>query len=61
MREKLRRAVQSGLLPLLNRLSQLVSIPKDNDCCEQIKARHAIVLAFGGSVTDFALPAKALI
>lgn len=55
MREQSRVAVQPGPLPRCDSLTEVFGVPVDDDGGEQVETGHAIVLAFGGAVADFAL------
>jgi len=59
MRQKLMRTIETCVFSGRNGASKLVSVPIDNDCGEQIEARHPVVLSLGGSVADFALTSNA--
>tara|TARA_R110002049_G_scaffold252695_1_gene427923 strand:- start:2961 stop:3164 length:204 start_codon:yes stop_codon:yes gene_type:complete len=47
--------VQPGLFPLRDSDTKLLCIPEDDDGGEQVQTCNAEVLAFRGTVADFAL------
>ena len=40
-------------------MPEMLGIPVDDDGGEQVEACHAVMLPFGGTVADFALPPDA--
>ena len=59
MRQKLMRTIETCVFSGRHSASKVVSVPIDNDCGEQIEARHTVVLSLSSSVTDFALTSNA--
>ncbi len=59
MREQRGVAIQPGPLPRGDGLTEVLGVPVDDDGGEQVETGHAIVLAFGGAIADFALPPDA--
>ena len=59
MSEKVDWAVETGLAPGCDSLTEMQSVPIDHDGGEEIEAGHAVMLSLGGAISDFALPADA--
>jgi hypothetical protein len=59
MREQSGVAIQPGPLPRGDGLTELLGVPVDDDCGQQVQACHAEALTFGGAIADFALAADA--
>lgn len=59
VREQLGRTVQPIMLSLRDGVSEMLGVPVDDDCGQQVQACHAEVLTFGGAIADFALAADA--
>ena len=55
MRQQIGRTIQAGPLPRGHGLNEVLGVPVDDDCREQVEARHAVVLALGGAIPDFTL------
>lgn len=55
MREKVVGAVQTGALSRGDRRVQMLGVPVDDDCCEEVQPSHPLVLSLGGMVADFTL------
>ena len=55
MRQQIGRTIQAGPLPRGHGLTEVLGVPVDDDCREQVEARHAVVLALGGAIPDFTL------
>ena len=47
MRQQIGRTIQAGPLPRGHGLTEVLGVPVDDDCREQVEARHAVVLALG--------------
>ena len=50
------RAIEPCFLPLRDGNTELLGVPIDYDCGQQVQTGDAEVLAFRGAVADFALP-----
>lgn len=59
MRQKIGRAVQACTATGRYSLTKVLGVPIDNDGGKQVEASHAIVLALGRAVADFALASDA--
>ena len=59
MGQKLWRAVKSGAFSRGDCLPEMLGVPVDDYCREQVQPGHAVVLPLRGSVTDFALATDA--
>ena len=55
MRQKFWRTVEAGALSGCNCVAKMFGVPKNDDRGQQVQPGQAIVLSFGGSVSDFAL------
>ena len=59
VREQSGIAIQPGLLPRGYSLTEVLGVPVDDDGGEQVETGHAVVLPFGCTIPDFALPPDA--
>jgi hypothetical protein len=59
VRQQVWRAGDTFAFAAFDGLSEVLCVPVDNDCGEQIESRDAEVLAFGGAIADFALSTDA--
>lgn len=57
MRHEVGRAVQTFAAAAGDGLPEMLGVPTDDDCGEEVQPGHAEVLAFGGAITDFTLAA----
>lgn len=59
LRQKLRRAISTFVQSCCDCASEMIRIPIDDDCGQQVQTCHAVMLTFSSAVADFTLPADA--
>lgn len=59
MRQKFGRHIKSFIPALCDCMAEMEGVPVNDDCGEQIESGDAVMLALGGSVTDFTLATDA--
>ncbi len=59
MRQEVGRAVEAFASATGDGLAEMLGVPVDDDCGEEVQSGHAEVLSFGGAIADFTLAADA--
>jgi hypothetical protein len=59
VRQKFRRHIKPLISPLCDCMAEMKGIPVDDDCGKQVESGDPVMLALGGSVTDFTLTTDA--
>ncbi len=59
MSQEVGRDVETFVAATGDGLVEMLCVPVDDDCGEEVQHGHAEVLAFAGAIAEFALPADA--